>query len=121
MSTQDKKALFLAYWLMLAPAGLPDPVSEYRFHKTRRFRFDVAWPDLWVAVEIDGGQWKAYGGRHARDSDRVKRNLAVLGGWRVLLYSTQQLERDPHSCIKETAQFLNEEVDPNDYIRPHPG
>lgn len=28
---------------------------EYKFHPERRWRFDFAWPDIKVAVEIEGG------------------------------------------------------------------
>jgi len=53
-----------------------------------------------VAVEIDGGQWVAGGGRHNRDSDREKLNHAAANGWRVLRFSTQQVEREPDVCIE---------------------
>lgn len=45
-------------------AGLPEPVPELAFHPDRRWRFDWAWPDQRVALEIDGGVWS--GGRHTR-------------------------------------------------------
>ena len=35
---------FLTLWGELAPGDLPGPVPEYRFHPTRRWRFDYAWP-----------------------------------------------------------------------------
>jgi very-short-patch-repair endonuclease len=53
-----------------------------------------------VAVEIDGGQWVAGGGRHNRDSDREKLNHAAADGWRVLRFSTQQVEKQPDACIE---------------------
>lgn len=67
-------------------AGLPAPVQQHKFHPTRRFRFDLAWPDHTLAVEIDGGIW--IGGRHTSGAgyrrDCVKGNEAILLGWRVL-------------------------------------
>lgn len=69
--------------------GLPKPEREYRFDKTRRFRFDFAWPEHKVAAEIEGGTWT--GGRHTRgkgfELDCEKYNLAVLAGWRVLRFT----------------------------------
>jgi hypothetical protein len=37
--------------------GLPKPVIEYKFHPTRKWRFDIAWPELMLAVEVEGGTW----------------------------------------------------------------
>lgn len=66
--------------------GLPACVPEYRFDEVRKWRFDYAWPDQRVALEVDGGVWT--GGRHTRGSgflkDMEKFNAAALAGWRVL-------------------------------------
>jgi very-short-patch-repair endonuclease len=65
---------------------LPMPVREYVAFPPRMFRFDFAWPDRLVAVEIDGGAWT--GGRHVRgkgvESDAEKSVLAFEAGWRVM-------------------------------------
>ena len=67
-------------------AGLPAPEREYRFSERRRFRFDFAWPDHKVALEVDGGEW--VNGRHVRGAgvrrDAEKQCLAAVEGWRVL-------------------------------------
>lgn len=78
--------------------GLPEPEYEYRFHPTRKWRFDCAWPDRKLAVEIDGGTWAhkpshSGGAGHRRDCE--KRNAAILLGWRVLTYSTDMLANAP--------------------------
>lgn len=55
------------------------------FHPTRKWRFDYAWPDVKIALEIQGGIFR--GGRHARPAgyvkDMEKMNNAQLLGWRV--------------------------------------
>lgn len=71
------------------------PVEEYRFHEKRRWRFDFAWVDLKVAVEIDGGRWKVGGGRHGSDADMEKLNTAQIMGWIVLRFTPQQVKKDP--------------------------
>ena len=73
--------------------------AEYRFHATRRWQFDFAWPQHRLAVEIDGGQYLKNGGRHNQDNDREKINEAIACGWSVLRFSTQQVERDPAGCV----------------------
>ena len=88
-------------------ADLPKGKREYRFHKTRKWRFDWAWPDSKLAVEIDGGQWMRNGGRHARDSDREKMNEAACYGWRVLRFSGSMLKRDPLGVIGTIRRALS--------------
>ena len=66
--------------------GLPGPVREHRFHPSRRWRFDLAWPDHMVALEVDGGVF--VGGRHVTGTgarkDAEKFSEAAAMGWRVL-------------------------------------
>lgn len=65
---------------------LPVPVAEYKFFPTRNWRFDWAWPDRKVALEVEGGAWTK--GRHTRGQgfldDIVKYNAAAIAGWTVL-------------------------------------
>jgi hypothetical protein len=74
-------AIFLA---LLKKEGLV-PVTEHKFHPTRKWRFDYAFPDSMVAVEVEGGVWT--GGRHTSGAgfikDMEKYNTALLHGWRV--------------------------------------
>jgi very-short-patch-repair endonuclease len=67
--------------------------TEYRFHPTRRWRFDFAFPDLKIACEIDGGTW--VGGRHSRGkgihSDCEKQCEAVILGWRILRFDADMV------------------------------
>lgn len=85
-TVDGKSALEEALAGQIRLARLPAPVREYRFHPTRRWRFDFAWPRERVAVEIDGGIWT--GGRHTRGrgfiADCEKHAEAQLAGWTVL-------------------------------------
>ncbi len=78
----------------LKAAGLPVPVSEFRFAPPRRWRFDLAWKDMMVAMEIEGGVWKY--GRHNRPTgflrDCEKYNEAVCRGWKVIRVTHEQLK-----------------------------
>jgi very-short-patch-repair endonuclease len=76
-----------------ALVGLNRPQREHIFHPTRRWRFDLSWPELHVAVEVDGGVWSQ--GRHTRGSgwikDAEKLNEAAILGWRVLHVTPAQV------------------------------
>jgi len=82
----------------LAP-DIAEPVAEFRFSKSRRWRFDFCWPERKVAVEISNGFWKPGGGRHSTDGDRDKRNTAASMGWRVLEWTDKALADDPDYCL----------------------
>jgi hypothetical protein len=74
-------------------AKVSPPVAEYRFHPQRRWRFDFAWPEKWLALEIEGGLW--VNGRHSRGSgaiaDLEKYSEAAILGWRILYATPAQL------------------------------
>lgn len=79
------------FWLHCRTLPFFLPVREYLFAHPRKFRFDFAWPTIWLAVEIEGGTefGKSY---HSKGDGFVKDcrkyNLAAKLGWRVLRYTT---------------------------------
>lgn len=80
----DPEKVFRA---LLKQEGIPQPKSEHKFALNgRRWRFDYAWLDPLVALEVEGGIWVR--GRHSRGagmlSDMDKYNHAALTGWTVL-------------------------------------
>lgn len=84
--------------------GLPEPIPEFRFHASRKWRADYCWPDQRIIVEIDGGIWT--GGRHSGGTgqlrDMEKLNAAALLGFLVLRYTPQQMGQ----CMEDlTAMF----------------
>lgn len=74
-------------------AGLEEPVREYRFHPSRKWRLDFAWPARRLAVEVEGGTWVA--GAHSRgkgfEEDCEKYNELALMGWRLLRFTTSMV------------------------------
>lgn len=62
-------------------AGLPEPVLEFKFLHDRKFRFDLAWPDLMLACEIDG---MAHRVKARFLADMEKMNLAREHHWLVI-------------------------------------
>lgn len=67
--------------------------AEYRFHPTRRWRFDYCIPKYKIAIEVEGGIWIS--GRHNRASgfvkDIEKYNNATMLGYRLLKVTPQEL------------------------------
>ena len=67
--------------------------QEYKFHPDRKWRFDFAFPDEKIAIEVEGGLFTQ--GRHTRGrgyiQDMQKYNAATILGWRVLRYGTGQI------------------------------
>jgi very-short-patch-repair endonuclease len=76
-------------------AGLPAPETEWRFAPPRRWRFDYAWVEHKVALEVDGGVWLKSPGRHTRGSgwvkDTEKLNTAASMGWRMMRCTPDQI------------------------------
>ena len=73
---------------------LPEPERELRFAPPRRWRFDFAWGERDIAVEVEGGTWT--GGRHVTgrgfENDCIKYNQAALMGWMVLRFTEGMLD-----------------------------
>jgi hypothetical protein len=72
---------------------IPRPEREWKFDAKRRWRFDYAWPQQMVALEVEGGVWT--GGRHTRGAgfvkDMEKYNRAAVLGWRLLRVTPDKL------------------------------
>jgi len=86
-------------------SGLPEPQREFIFHRKRKWRFDLAWPELLIAVEVEGGIWT--GGRHVRgegyEADCEKYNEAQLAGWMVLRFTPGMIKKGKAGGVIETA------------------
>lgn len=101
-----------AFSLLASGAGLPLPEREFRFDATRRWRFDFAWPDAHVAVEIEGvTKWGGVRclGRHQTPkgvaADCEKYNRAIDLKWRVYRYTQDMINQ---TAIGQVRRALNE-------------
>lgn len=92
----------------LRSLGLPAFKREYRFHSSRRWRFDFAWPDQMLAVEVEGGTHMR--GRHNRpagyERDCEKGNAAACAGWRVLRFTGRMVRSG--AAAREIAKALED-------------
>ena len=70
-------------------------VNELAFAKPRMWRFDFAWPEIMLAVEVEGGTWGDAKSRHTTGSgfakDCEKYNQAAMLGWKVLRFPSDQV------------------------------
>ncbi len=89
--------------------GLPKPTKEHRFHDSRKWRFDYAWIEDRVALEVEGGIWTK--GRHTRGAgylkDMEKYSEAAVLGWRVLRVTPATLTQP------ETFDLLRRAIQPD--------
>lgn len=69
-------------------------LAYHRLARLRDWRFDLAWPQQKVALELQGGIYAQ--GRHSRgaaqEAEYEKHAEAVLRGWRVLYAGPHQVE-----------------------------
>ena len=90
----SKSALEAELALQIKALGLPEPVREYRAIAGRKFRFDFAWLEQRLLVEVNGGTYTQ--GAHSTGRgiarDYEKANLAVLHGWRVLTFDGKAIK-----------------------------
>ena len=72
-----------------------------REHPFRHWRFDLAYPSIKLAIEINGRSHLRHG-RHRKDCEKI--NAAIAAGWRVLQY--------PASCVltKKRCERIVEQI-----------
>lgn len=70
-----------------------EPEREFVFAAPRKWKFDFAFTDQKIAVEVEGGTWKQ--GRHNRgggyESDCRKYSHAAILGWRIIRVTTEMV------------------------------
>lgn len=93
---------FYAYWSAYYGEALP--VTQHRFHPSRKFRFDFAWPSAKIAVEVHGqgpGHFSLTG--MTQDFDKHLEALAL--NWRIVYLTSKHLSprKIPDVCEKIAA------------------
>jgi very-short-patch-repair endonuclease len=86
----DAETLFV---LLVREMGLPDPRRQIvLILGGLRYRLDFAWPELRLAVEIDGA---AVHGPGQLGRDLRRQNQIVLDGWLLIRFTWHMIARDP--------------------------
>jgi very-short-patch-repair endonuclease len=97
--------------IQLKAKNLPRPEFEFRFHKTRKWRADLAWPAAKVLLEVDGGVWT--GGRHTSgvgfSKDLEKINAATEMGYAVYRYTPAMVSSG--EAIRQLERVLSSTVE----------
>lgn len=88
-----------------------EPVKEFLFYPTRKWRFDYAFVEAKIALEVEGGVHT--GGRHIRPrgflGDMEKYNAAAELGWRVVRTTPDKLRTlDTIKMIKNCMRYGTE-------------
>ena len=88
--------------LELQALGVPSPsVDKVQFHPVRNWRFDLAWPDVKLAVEIDGGSKgkSAHFSRRGFARDQYRSFEAWRLGWHVVRVNYLMLAKSPDKRV----------------------
>jgi DNA-binding CsgD family transcriptional regulator len=134
----EKKELVRAFDGILIQLGgdIVTPTPEFKFHPTRRWRFDRAWEYHRVAVEIEGGVYgkkircqacgtlvrgtkkdgsfgraiTIAGGHRGFErfmSDKEKYNEAAMLGWAILRFVREDILGQPFETVEKVRQALS--------------
>lgn len=106
------------FQMQLRAIKAPPWVREWRCVPDRKWRFDFAWPEIKLAVEIEGvihfgtnadGSRKTsrHQNRAGYENDCDKYNRATLEGWRVLRFTQKHIKSGEAMQIME-GLFLND-------------
>jgi very-short-patch-repair endonuclease len=109
MKQADREGQFLRLWRTLNLGDAGEPIAQHKFHESRRWRFDFAWPAKMVAVEIHGGGFVHGGHNRGRGqmNDCEKTRAAHALGWIVMPVSSVELDERPAQVIKDIIDVLN--------------
>ncbi len=128
----DLDQTFLYYWNIYSIFKENiTPEFEVRFIPGRKYLLDVCYSAYKVGIELDGGGYgkpihcqncgalvrstkgkmlsmplPSHYSLAQRERDYEKQNAALLAGWLLLRFSSQQLKRDPESVIRTVEQVI---------------
>lgn len=78
--------------------------GEYIFNPERKWRFDYCWPEIKLAVELDGFGW-GHQSIGKLIGQYEKQNKAVQMGWKILRYNSSHLG-SYDKCVDAVRQIM---------------
>lgn len=100
-----ESALEVQVLRVLRKAGFPPPDRQLEVRTGGRLiaRVDFAYPELNLAIEVDGYKW--HSGRNAWERDRARGNALQAAGWQLLRVTSEQLKH-PEELIRIVGGFF---------------
>ncbi|HEX3622050.1 MAG TPA: hypothetical protein VHT97_07030 [Acidimicrobiales bacterium] len=84
---------------LLVADGFAPPVQQHRLRiGGRTVRLDLAYPQVLLAMEVDG--WEHHRTRTAFDDDRVRGNLIVAAGWTLVRFTSRTPDEEILRCVR---------------------
>lgn len=80
-------------------AGLPQPECELIVGKNGQYRLDFCWPELMLAVEVDG--WMYHSSTAAFHNNKTRKNALVVDGYAILEYTWKHVTETPDMFVRE--------------------
>lgn len=91
----------------IARSGLPPPTRQHevRVHG-RRYYLDFAWPEVRVAVEVDGYRW--HSSRTAWERDRARLRELRRAGWTVVQATKEDVDAAFDRLLSELRSLIEQ-------------
>ncbi len=83
---------------LMKASTLPYPARQYPW---RSYKIDFAYPDLKIAIELDGV--RTHAADAALNSDDARQNALSLDAWLILRFTWKRVTRDPDGVLDEIA------------------
>lgn len=97
---QEESLLEARFAKLVSRANLPLPEFQHEVWHAGRFiaRIDAAYPDVLLAIEVDG--FSAHTSPGSFQRDRTRQNRLVALGWTVLRFTWADVVKDPASVAR---------------------
>lgn len=90
---------------LLRRAGLPEPVRQHEVTVAgRRFRIDLAYPELRIALEVDGDE--PHFGPRRTDADGTRDGLLQLDGWLTQHFTRRHIRHEERASVNRVRDAI---------------
>lgn len=100
---EDCADTLLAHMRVHAPTLAARFIRDYKFD---RWLLDLAIPSSLFSVEVNGGYSAFRGGKHGTNADHRKIRMLTRAGWRVYVFTANEVRTNPLGVIEEIEALL---------------